>query len=101
MTSLTRKITALGITAAIAGGAAAAPAASLAKATGPGTYTVTAASTYTFHNGPATGFDGTLFKGNTIRVIRVSKSGDWAYGYAYGHVNRKAWVKAADLKRKK
>ena len=47
------------------------------------------------------GWDGTLFKGDTVKVTRISKSGDWAYGYAYGHVNRKVWVKASDLNLKK
>lgn len=99
MTILPRKITALGISAAIAAGSAAAPAASLAKATSPGRYHVATASTYTFHKGPHTGIDGTLFKGNTFKVERLSPSRKWAYGMAYGHVNRHAWVKAADLKR--
>jgi hypothetical protein len=96
MTSISRRITALGLTAAVGIGAASVPAASMAKATGPGRHTVIA-QTYTFHKGPAVGFDGTLFKGDTFKVSRISKSGDWAYGYAYGHVNRKAWVKASAL----
>ena len=101
MTSLHRKITALGLTAAVGIGAASVPAASMAKATGPGKHTVVVSSTYTFHAGPAKGWDGTLFKGNTFKVTKISKSGDWAYGYAYGHVNRKAWVKASALKAQK
>jgi hypothetical protein len=96
MPAITRKLTALGLTAAIAAGAAAAPATSLAKATGPGKHTVTA-TTYTFHIGPAKGWDGTLFKGNTFKVERLSKSGKWAYGMAYGGVNRHAWVDASVL----
>jgi hypothetical protein len=101
MPAITGKLTALGLAAAIGVGAAAAPATSLAKATGPGKYGVTAKSTYTFHNGPATGFDGTLFKGETFKVEKLSKSGKWAYGMAYGHVNRHAWVDASVLKAKK
>ena len=101
MTSISRKITALGLTAAVGIGAASVPAASMAKANGPGKHTVVAKSTYTFHVGPAVGFDGTLFKGETFKVSRLSPSGQWAYGYAYGHVNRKAWVKASALKLKK
>ena len=101
MTSISRKITALGLTAAVGIGAASVPAASMAKATQKSKHTVIATSTYTFHKGPATGFDGTLFQGNTFKVTKISKSGDWVYGYAYGHVNRNAWVKAADLKLKK
>src|SRR4051812_39756506 len=98
-TSISRRLTAIGVTAAIAGGAAAAPAASLADATGAGRYTVSSEATYTFHKGPHRGFDGTLFRGETIKVKRLSPSGRWAYGMAYGHVNRHAWVRAADLKR--
>jgi hypothetical protein len=100
MHRITRKLTALGLTAAIGAGAAAAPATSLAKATGPGKYTVTAKTTYTFHKGPAKGWDGTLFKGNTFKVERLSQSGKWAYGMAYGHVNRHAWVDASVLEAK-
>jgi hypothetical protein len=99
MPAITRRITGLGAAAAIAAGALAAPSAGLAKATGPGKHTVSTKATYTFHNGPRSGFDGTLFKGNTFKVKRFSPSGKWAYGMAYGHVNRHAWVKAADLKR--
>jgi hypothetical protein len=101
MTSISRKITALGLTAAVGIGAASVPAASMAKANGPGKHTVVVSSTYTFHVGPATGFDGTLFKGETFKVSRLSPSGQWAFGYAYGHVNRKAWVKASALKAQK
>ena len=62
---------------------------------------VSAESTYKFLDGPSNGFDGTLFKGNTFKVKRISKSGMWVYGMAYGHVNRHAWVRAADLKLKR
>ena len=41
---------------------------------------------------PAGVIIGTLFKGQTISVERYSPSGDWAYGFAYGHVNRHGWV---------
>jgi hypothetical protein len=99
--AITRRITALGVTAVLAAGALAAPASSVAKATGPGKYTVAVDATYTFHKGPHQGFDGTLFRGNTFKVKRISKSGKWAYGMAYGHVNRHAWVRAADLTRKR
>ena len=99
MTFFARKLTALGVTAAIAVAGGVAPAASLAKATGKGRYVVKTESTYTFHKGPHQGIDGTLFNGNTFKVERLSPSGKWAYGMAYGHVNRHAWVKAADLKR--
>jgi hypothetical protein len=42
-------------------------------------------------------FTGTLMKNQTIRVTRYSASGTYAYGFARGHINRKGWVKAADL----
>ena len=96
--SISRRLTAIGITAAIGAGAVA-PAASLADAAGPGRYTVSSEATYTFHKGPHRGFDGTLFKGETIKVKRLSPSGKWAYGMAYGHVNRHAWIEADALKR--
>ena len=48
------------------------------------------------------GFSGTLFKGETFKVTRISKSGKWARGMAYGHVNRTVWIPAAkDLKVKR
>jgi hypothetical protein len=42
-------------------------------------------------------FTGTLDKHQTIRVTRYSDSGTYAYGFARGHINRKGWVKTADL----
>ena len=97
MPAISQKLTALGITAAIAAGGAAVPSTGFADATAPGKHVVTAKSTYTFHNGPAKGFDGTLLEGDTVKVKRISKSGQWAYGMAYGHVNRHVWVKASVL----
>jgi len=98
---ITHKLTALGLTAAIGVSAAAVPAASLAKATGPGKYSISEKSTYAYAKGPAKGWTGTLFKGNTVRVERISQSGKWAYGMAYGHVNRHVWVDASALTKKK
>jgi hypothetical protein len=98
MQTITRKLTALGLTAAVGVGAAAVPATSMAKATGPGIHKVTT-TTYTFHKGPATGWDGTLFKGDHIKVKRLSPSGKWVLGHAYGHVNRDVWVAAKALKK--
>jgi hypothetical protein len=40
-------------------------------------------------------FTGTLTEHQTIRVTRYS--GAYAYGFARGHINRKGWVKTADL----
>jgi hypothetical protein len=44
---------------------------------------------------PGKRFTGTLTKGQTIRVERYS--GKYAYGFARGHVNRRGWIKTADL----
>ena len=95
----TTKLTALAATAAIAV-TGIAPATGMAKATGNGKHTVTADSTYVYKQAGKI-FDGTLFEGETFKVERISKSGKFAYGMAYGHVNRHAWIKAADLKRKR
>jgi hypothetical protein len=94
----TTKITAFAATAAVAL-TAAAPAVGMAKATGPGKYTVTSQA-YVYKQ-PAKIFDGTVFKGNTIKVEKLSKSGKYAYGMVYGHVNRHAWVDAGILQLKK
>ena len=40
---------------------------------------------------------GTLFKGTSIDVRRYSPSGKYAFGRAYGHVNRNGWVKTDRL----
>ena len=88
------RITALAATAAV-GLTALAPAIGMAKATGPGRYTVTKQS-YVYKQ-PTKIVDGTVFKGNTIKVEKLSKSGKYAYGLVYGHVNRHAWIDAGVL----
>jgi hypothetical protein len=88
------KLTALAATTAVALSALA-PAVGQAKATQPGKYTVTK-QVYVYRQ-PAMQFTGTMFKGNTFKVERLSKSGKYAYGMAYGHVNRHAWIAAAVL----
>lgn len=37
-------------------------------------------------------FIGTLFYGQTMEVTKYSPSGEWAYGFAYGNVNKWGWV---------
>jgi hypothetical protein len=91
------KLTALAATAAVALSALA-PAIGQAKATGPGRYTVSK-QVYVYVK-PGLRFTGTMFKGNTFKVERLSKSGKWAYGMAYGHVNRHAWIDAGALRKK-
>lgn len=41
---------------------------------------------------PAGIFIGTLYYGQSIEVTKYSPSGDWAYGFAYGNVNKWGWV---------
>ncbi len=76
-----------------------APAASMAKATHPGTYVVTK-TVYVFEE-PGVRFTGTAFKKNTVKVERISRSGKWAYGMAYGHINRHVWISTDALTPKK
>ena len=92
------KLTALVATAAVAVSALA-PAVGMAKATGPGTYTVTKQA-YVYKQ-PGKIFDGTVFKANTVKVERLSPSGKWAYAMVYGHVNRHDWIEASVLTAKK
>ena len=94
-----RKLTALAATAAIAV-AGIAPATGAAEATGKGKHEVSVESTYVYEKAGGVRFAGTLFEGETFKVKRISPSGTWAYGMAYGHVNRHVWIKAADLDRK-
>lgn len=76
-----------------------APVAAQAKATSPGTYKVTK-TVYVFTD-PGVHFTGTAFKKNTFKVERISRSGKWAYGMAYGHINRHAWIATSALTAKK
>jgi hypothetical protein len=92
------KLTAFAATAAIAASALV-PAVGIAKATGPGKYTVTK-QVYVYRQAGKI-FDGTVLKGNTIKVERLSPSGKWAYGMVYGHVNRHDWIDASVLTQKK
>ena len=92
------RITALAATAAVAVSALA-PAVGMAKATGPGKYTVTK-QVYVYKEAGRI-FDGTVFKGNTVKVERLSPSGKWAYARVYGHVNRHDWIDAGVLTKKK
>ncbi|MBV2354012.1 hypothetical protein KUM39_06490 [Streptomyces sp. J2-1] len=39
---------------------------------------------------PVGAWMGTLYKGQTFTVER--KQGSWAYGFAYGDINRRGWV---------
>ncbi len=96
----TQKLTALAATAALAV-AAIAPATGAATATGPGKHTVDVDSAYVYEKAGGVRFAGTLHDGNTFKVKRISPTGKWAYGMAYGHVDRHVWISTSvlDLKR--
>jgi hypothetical protein len=92
-----RTLTALTATAALAVSAAA-PATGLAKATGPGKHKVAVEEVYVTEQ-PGRAFTGTMFEGQTFKVKRLSPSGKYAYGMAYGRVNRHAWILASALEK--
>lgn len=66
-----------------------------AKVDRPGKYSVVKQSPV--YENLARGIAGTMLEGNTFKLERLSASGNWAYGIAYGHVNRHAWIKASVL----
>ena len=87
MFKLSRAAAATAIAAsAIATTLAAAPAASAST-----TYMVCAQDLYV-RDTAAGVVIGTLYYGHHMRVDRYSPSRQWAYGYAYGHVNKYGWV---------
>jgi len=53
-------------------------------------------STYVRHTPNLTTI-GTLFEHQKIKVTRYDMSHKHAYGFAYGHVQKRGWVKTADL----
>ena len=76
-----------------------APAAGLATATKSGNHTVTSVELVVFEQ-PTKMYAGVLVKGQRFKVTKLSKSGKYAYGMAYGQVNKKGWVDAKALVRK-
>jgi len=58
--------------------------------------TVCVDSTYVRHT-PNLTVIGTLFVHQKIKVTRYDMSHKHAYGFAYGHVQKRGWVKTADL----
>ncbi len=91
---MTRKIALIAATAAVAVSGIA-PAASMAKATHPGTYSVNK-TVYVFTD-PACTSPAPRSRRNTVKVERISKSGKWAYGMALGHINRHVWISTSAL----
>ena len=92
----TTKLAALAATVSVA--LAGLPAAVAAKATTTGTHTVT--KTAYVYKKPQVGFQGTMFKGNTFKVERLSPSGKWAYGMGYGSYKRHGWISVDVLTKK-
>lgn len=43
---------------------------------------------------PAGVIVGTLYRGDHFELSRYSPSGDWAEGYAMGHVDQRGWIQA-------
>jgi hypothetical protein len=86
LTRLTKTLTAgaLAVSAAIA----MAPAASAGV-----THEICATDLYV-RTQPAGVIVGTLYKGEHFELSRYSPSGDWAEGYAMGHVNKRGWVQS-------
>ena len=84
---------------ALSGAVAAAaivPATGSATATKAGTYKVTPTK-LTVYEQPTKGYEGLLTKGQSFKVKKLSASGKYAYGMAYGHVNKMGWVTASSL----
>jgi hypothetical protein len=96
----TQKLTALAATTAIAL-AGIAPATGAAKATTTGKHTVNVESAYVYEKAGGVRFAGTMYDGNTFKVKRISPTGKWAYGMAYGHVDRHVWITTSALERKR
>lgn len=90
-----RTLSALSITAALAV-TGIAPAIAGATVTHTGRAHVAVKSTYVYKRA-GVGFSGTMFRGQTFNVERLSPSGKNAYGMAYGHINRHVWIKASAL----
>jgi hypothetical protein len=85
----------LAVSGAIAG--AAAPAVAADPPTG--MHKVRVESTYVYVEA-GRGWQGTLMRGERFRVRRYSPSGRWAFGRAYGQINRNGWVRARALRRR-
>jgi cellulase/cellobiase CelA1 len=92
-----KKLASVGLCGAIAT-AAIVPAAGSAAATKSGTYKVKTTELVVYEQ-PAKSYEGVLVKGQSFKVKKLSESGKYAYGMAYGHVNKMGWVTASSLSR--
>ncbi len=50
-----------------------------------------------YYTDVAKSYDGSLLRGASFEVIKLSPTGTYAYGFAYGTLNRLGWVKTAGL----
>jgi hypothetical protein len=92
-----KKLAAVALSGAVAA-AALVPATGSATATKAGTYKVKPDKLLVYEQ-PAKGYEGLLVKGESFKVKKLSASGKYAYGMAYGHVNKMGWVTASSLSR--
>lgn len=53
-----------------------------------------------FYDDPSKSYVGSLQRGQSFKVSRLSPSGVYAYGTAYGKTNRAGWVKTSGLDEK-
>ncbi len=51
-----------------------------------------------FYENPAKSYIGSLQRGQSFRVRKLSPTGRYAYGLAYGRLNKTGWVKTAGLR---
>ncbi len=49
---------------------------------------------------PGVAFRGTIFLGDLFDVTRISRTGRWAQGYAWGKRSHKVWIPSSVLSRK-
>ena len=96
---IARNVKAIGLAAAVAVGGVV-PASVMATATKTGRHTVTTEKVNVYEQ-PAKSYEGVLYKGESFDVKKLSSSGKYAYGTAYGHVNKTGWVSASALAKKK
>jgi hypothetical protein len=90
-----KRLAAVALSGAVAA-AALVPATGSATATKAGTYKVKTTQLVVFEQ-PTKSYEGVLVKGETFKVTKLSASGKYAYGKAYGHVNKMGWVTASSL----
>ena len=93
MTKLRRHGVRLGVAAALVGAALTAGASPAAARDGRiGVRETVCAQDLYVRTEPGGAWMGTLYYGQTFTVERISDSGQWVYGFAWGNINRHGWV---------